>query len=1043
MRKSAILVVFMLIVQLFSTLTVLADSNKKGGDYNQLSEEEVFPNEADEAINKDESPKPKIENKSNLDTEGHSNYGTENNLEVEDKEAENESVPNSSIKDKATEKNTEQGVQENQDNGNEIKKEEVLESRTLTSQTINESNTSLLGHIKKGTKIYKTIGDTATSFSSDKYLNKVYYIKKQAKMGDQLYYLVSTEPSSTRGIIGWLKAKDLRTHIHKGIDKKNKLLYVKGTGSAYSKAWGGPKDLVYADLAGQKGKIFKVNKTEKVGNNTWYRGNLNGKEVFIHSSYLAGVEESNTGLLGHIKKGTKIYKTIGDTATSFSSDKYLNKVYYIKKQAKMGDQLYYLISTEPSSTRGIIGWLKAKDLRTHIHKGIDKKNKFLYVKGTGSAYSKAWGGPKDLVYADLAGQKGKIFKVNKTEKVGNNTWYRGNLNGKEVFIHSSYLAGVEESNTSLLGHIKKGTKIYKTIGDTATSFSSDKYLNKVYYIKKQAKMGEQLYYLISTEPSSTRGIIGWLKAKDLRTHIHKGIDKKNKFLYVKGTGSAYSKAWGGPKDLVYADLAGQKGKIFKVNKTEKVGNNTWYRGDLNGKEVFIHSSYLAGVEESNTSLLGHIKKGTKIYKTIGDTATSFSSDKYLNKVYYIKKQAKMGDQLYYLISTEPSSTRGIIGWLKAKDLRTHIHKGIDKKNKLLYLKGTGSAYSKAWGGPKDLVYADLAGQKGKIFKVNKTEKVGNNTWYRGDLNGKEVFIHQAYLNESKKTVYNLSLLEALKIQMSSGPKTDKRYDTYVSKQYIDKANRVSANLLNVRGGPSTSFWVVGQLKKGDKVTILGEKNGWYKIDYTVMWVNPSAQDVLYYLDPSNFLNDEKQKFQFVDLTKTTGSSAAQLYRVINNHLKGKGILENQAQAFIDAGAKHGINELYLVAHTILETGNGKSTLAKGVQYKGVKVYNMYGIGAIDSCPITCGAKRAYEEGWTTPYKAIVGGAKFAADKYIFAGQNTLYTIRWNPLAMDSLGKAYHQYASDIGWASKQVNTMYNLYQQLDSYTLKYDIPVYR
>ncbi|WP_213397354.1 hypothetical protein, partial [Virgibacillus pantothenticus] len=180
MRKSAILVVFMLIVQLFSTLTVLADSNKKGGDYNQLSEEEVFPNEADEAINKDESPKPKIENKSNLDTEGHSNYGTENNLEVEDKEAENESVPNSSIKDKATEKNTEQGVQENQDNGNEIKKEEVLESRTLTSQTINESNTSLLGHIKKGTKIYKTIGDTATSFSSDKYLNKVYYIKKQA-----------------------------------------------------------------------------------------------------------------------------------------------------------------------------------------------------------------------------------------------------------------------------------------------------------------------------------------------------------------------------------------------------------------------------------------------------------------------------------------------------------------------------------------------------------------------------------------------------------------------------------------------------------------------------------------------------------------------------------------------------------------------------------------------------------------------------------------------------------------------------------------------
>ncbi|MGX9931896.1 GW dipeptide domain-containing protein [Virgibacillus salarius] len=1054
MRKSSILLISVLIIQLLSPLNILAKSNVNNVGYNDKKEDLV--NEISESEEEMNTNAKVEENPDSSEEESLINNESDVNKEVK-KKNEKESVSDiEATTDKHTiENNTETNPKNNssdklkQDTENEVDDEQPnekisVQTRTsINTQTINETNTSRLGHIKSGSTIYKTIGEASTSFSSDTYLNAVYYIKKQAQVGEQLYYLISTQPSSTNGVVGWVKEEDLSTHSHVGIDTERKNLIIKGTGSAYSKAWGGSKDIVYKDLSVLKGSILKVNKTERVGNNTWYRGDLNGKEVFIHSSYLTTMEESTTSRLGHIKSGSTIYKTIGEASTSFSSDTYLNAVYYIKKQAQVGEQLYYLISTQPSSTNGVVGWVKEEDLSTHSHVGIDTERKNLIIKGTGSAYSKAWGGSKDIVYKDLSVLKGSILKVNKTERVGNNTWYRGDLNGKEVFIHSSYLTTIEESTTSRLGHIKSGSTIYKTIGEASTSFSSDIYLNAVYYIKKQAQVGEQLYYLISTQPSSTNGVVGWVKEKDLSTHSHVGIDTERKNLIIKGTGSAYSKAWGGSKDIVYKDLSVLKGSILKVNKTERVGNNTWYRGDLNGKEVFIHSSYLTTIEESTTSRLGHIKSGSTIYKTIGEASTSFSSDTYLNAVYYIKKQAQVGEQLYYLISTQPSSTNGVVGWLRAEDLNTHIHKGVDRKSKSFYIKGTGSAYSKAWGGSKDIVYKDLSVLKGSILKVNKTERVGNNTWYRGDLNGKEVFIHKAYLNEEKKTIFDISLSEALKLQMNASPKTDKKYDTYVSKEYIDDNNRVTASLLNVRGGPSTSFWVVGQLKKGDKVSIKGEKSGWYKINYSEMWVNPNEKDVLYFLDPNNFLSDKKQKFQFIDLTKTTGASTNELLRVLNNHLSGKGVLDNQAQAFIDAGSMYGINEIYLVAHTILETGNGSSTLAKGYEYNGVKVYNMYGIGAIDSCPIICGAKRAYEEGWTTPYKAIVGGAKFAAERYIFAGQNTLYTIRWNPLAMQNLGYAYHQYASDIGWAQKQVSTMYNLYQQLDSYTLYFDIPVYK
>jgi hypothetical protein len=121
------------------------------------------------------------------------------------------------------------------------------------------------------------------------------------------------------------------------------------------------------------------------------------------------------------------------------------------------------------------------------------------------------------------------------------------LDGKTVFIHSSYVMSKEEKTTSRLGHIKRGAQIYKRPGEETNVFSSNDYLNTVYYIKKQAKLGNRLYYLISTKPSSTEGIIGWVKAEDIDTHAHKGVDKKRKTFYVKGTGKAYSKAWGGQR----------------------------------------------------------------------------------------------------------------------------------------------------------------------------------------------------------------------------------------------------------------------------------------------------------------------------------------------------------------------------------------------------------------------------------------------------------------------------------------------------------------
>ena len=76
--------------------------------------------------------------------------------------------------------------------------------------------------------------------------------------------------------------------------------------------------------------------------------------------------------------------------------------------------------------------------------------------------------------------------------------------------------------------------------------------------------------------------------------------------------------------------------------------------------------------------------------------------------------------------------------------------------------------------------------------------------------------------------------------------------------------------LNVRGGPDTSNWIIGQLPKGTKVSILGTTGSWFQVDYTVTWKNASPEDVRYYLDPRNVEKGSKYYYQFLKLSEAAG-----------------------------------------------------------------------------------------------------------------------------------------------------------------------------
>lgn len=208
------------------------------------------------------------------------------------------------------------------------------------------------------------------------------------------------------------------------------------------------------------------------------------------------------------------------------------------------------------------------------------------------------------------------------------------------------------------------------------------------------------------------------------------------------------------------------------------------------------------------------------------------------------------------------------------------------------------------------------------------------------------------------------------------------------------------------------------------------------------WCIANDSLIKYYMDGNNFLDDDG-KYIFLNLNYMDVNS-----KDLDEVLKEKGVLNGKGSIFLKAGKESNVNPIYLVAHSLLETGNGTSQLAKGILVSSVKgkpvapkiVYNVFGVQAFDSEPIKAGSEYAYTQGWFTVDDAIKGGAKFIGNGYINSekySQNNLYKMKWN------IAVNWHQYATDIGWQRKQVSSIKALIEKCKSAKPVYEIPKFK
>ncbi len=212
----------------------------------------------------------------------------------------------------------------------------------------------------------------------------------------------------------------------------------------------------------------------------------------------------------------------------------------------------------------------------------------------------------------------------------------------------------------------------------------------------------------------------------------------------------------------------------------------------------------------------------------------------------------------------------------------------------------------------------------------------------------------------------------------------------------------------------------------------------------------SKEIISYYLDPRNFLT-EPTIFQFLNLSNTTEVSVSQIEKAVEQtFLDGSANGMRYAQMIYDAAKASGENAYSIICKIFQELGRGKKgelpEVVSGKDTEYPNTYNFFNYGATDG---ENNRKRALafaaQEGWNTPYKAMVEGAKKIASNYLQQGQNTKYTFKFDIVGNDTSEMFSHQYMTNIEDPLGQALNLYDMYNAngLLNQELTFIIPVYK
>ena len=209
------------------------------------------------------------------------------------------------------------------------------------------------------------------------------------------------------------------------------------------------------------------------------------------------------------------------------------------------------------------------------------------------------------------------------------------------------------------------------------------------------------------------------------------------------------------------------------------------------------------------------------------------------------------------------------------------------------------------------------------------------------------------------------------------------------------------------------------------------------------WLCASDKAIRHQMDPRNILNEDNI-FQFLELKFTEGAQTVDGIKSLTegSFLEGDSV----AEALIQAGRNANVDAYFITARLIQEQGRSGTTLSRGYEYNGVIVYNPFNINATGNSSeeiLQNAAEYAYEQGWDSLEKALIGGVDFVRSGYIDVGQNTLYLQKFDIVNQDETLYS-HQYMQNLLAPESEASNMKSIYEAsatVDT-NLNFIVPLY-
>lgn len=479
-----------------------------------------------------------------------------------------------------------------------------------------------------------------------------------------------------------------------------------------------------------------------------------------------------------------------------------------------------------------------------------------------------------------------------------------------------------------------------------------------------------------------------------------GTKMKNKGSYKKGTViTVYSKA--------------------KPVSSTKGSSSTWYKVKVGSKKYYLCSKYVAlldppapatntaaGVATDDVSnpaptinvpsvdivlpAKGMINSSNGVNvraktNTSSTIVTTLGNNKVVSitRVVFKSTTSTAADQKWYKISAD-----GVTGYVRADLVDNITYNPVSAKTSCAanYRVGAGTGM-------------ELAGSLSQGTSINvvleaepvESAKGDSMTWYMIQYNGKYYYTTSTNIDVTSVPIAQKAADEDTFI---ANLRNQGFPESYISP--LVKLHRVHPNWKFTAKGCGAWSTAVSAECKGTFSLI--QRSG-------SAWVSANKDEVSYYMDPRNFLNEERIfMFEKLSYDPTIHTEA-----VVNKVLSGTKLATYGFKGawFVTYGAQYDVSPVHLASRARQETGGGSIAIDGTGKSNGVVVYNPFNIGAYSD--VKEGLTYAYKQGWTSKEASIKGGAQFLGKDYINKGQNTIYSQKFNIVN----GAASHQYMQNI------------------------------